>query len=262
VSVLCLRECQISLDFMPTTASPLTGKPGETAPKAARASPWKRSDERVRERELKREAVLRMAAQVFNEKGFHAASLDEVADRLHISRPTLYYYFRNKDEILFECMRLALERLRTAVAESERAGGSAIDKLGACLRAYALTVTEDFGRCLIRVGEEPLGPADRSRLRALKSEIDREFRRLVEQGVDEGTFCAPDPRLAAFALAGALSWIARWYRADGPLSAEDIADRCVAMLMYGLLARPAAAAPAPSGSRSPRTAGGRKATDK
>src|SRR5213076_747588 len=118
-------------------------------------------NDRQRERALKRDAVLRTAARVFNDKGFHAASLDEVADRLHVTRPTLYYYFKNKDEILFECVRLGLQMVRDGIAEVDRAGGSARDKLVACMRVYARIVTMDFGMCLIRIGEDPLSEDSR-----------------------------------------------------------------------------------------------------
>jgi len=101
-------------------------------------SPWRpqreREHDRKADRELKREAVLRTAAQVFNEKGFQAATLDEVAERLHVSKPTLYYYVKNKDEILFECVRIGLTMLQQAVAEVDAAGGRAFDKLVAAMR--------------------------------------------------------------------------------------------------------------------------------
>ena len=69
---------------------------------AENASPWKRSSEQQRERELKCEAVLRMAARVFNDEGSHAVSPEEIADLLHVARPTLCYYFKNNDQILQE----------------------------------------------------------------------------------------------------------------------------------------------------------------
>jgi len=227
------------MNALPPSSAGALAAPGTTDP----PSPWKRSADRDRERELKREAVLRTAAQVFNEKGFHAASLDEVAERLHVTRPTLYYYFKSKDEILFECVRLGLERLRHAIADTERSGGSALQKLVSCMHAYAQVVTQDFGMCLVRVGEEPLMPESRERLRALKADIDREFRRLIADGVAEGALVAPDPRLSAFTVAGAISWIARWYRSDGPLAAQDVAEQTIALLLNGLLARPTAVAP-------------------
>jgi AcrR family transcriptional regulator len=212
------------------------------APRAAviaHASPWKAKSERKQERHLKRDAVLRTAARLFNEKGFHATSLEEVAEQLHVTKPTVYHYVKNKDEILFECVRIGIETLHAAVERVGRSGGTAMEKLIAASREYAAIVTMDFGMCVIRVGEDPLPPPRRKQLRRLKRSIDREFRDLIADGIAEGSLAPCDPKLAAFALAGALSWIARWYRPDGPLDPDEIAAQFIALLMNGLTARPA-----------------------
>ena len=86
------------------------------------ASPWTRPRERGRERAIKRDAVLRAAAQLFNEFGYHDTSLAMVAARLQVTKPTLYYYVQNKEEILFECVRLGLELLRAAIADAAASG--------------------------------------------------------------------------------------------------------------------------------------------
>jgi AcrR family transcriptional regulator len=217
---------------------------------AAAASPWTRPTDRGTgdAASIKRAAVLRAAAQLFNDKGYHATSLDMVAERLSVTKPTLYYYVRSKEEILFECVRLGLELMRAAIAEAAGSGGSALDKLEAAMHEYALIVTMDFGMCLIRVGEDPLAPDSRRKLRRLKAQIDHEFRSLIEQGVAEGSLALCDPKLAAFTLAGALSWIGRWYDPAGPVSAEDVARQSIGLLMHGLSPRPATTArprPAP-----------------
>jgi len=193
--------------------------------------------EREKERRTKRDAVLRMAAQSFNEKGFHATSLDDVAARLNVTKPTLYYYFKNKEEILFECVRIGLEMIDEAAENVARRGGTGIEQLFAVMRKYAEIVTMDFGMCLIRVGEDPLQPAARRKLRQLKARIDRRFRSLIEQGIAEGDLAPCDAKIAAFTVAGALSWIARWYRPDGPLSPDDIAEQCISILVGGLVRR-------------------------
>ncbi len=203
----------------------------------APASPWKRKSERRRDRELKREAVLRAAAALFNEKGFHATSLDEVAERLYVTKPTLYRYVKNKEEILFECVRLGIETLHEAVESVGSSGGTALEKLMAAIRQYAAIVTMDFGMCVIRVGEDPLPPESRRKLRRLKRAIDYEFRGLIAQGIEEGSIAPCDPKMAAFIVGGALSWIGRWYRPDGPLSSDEIAEHCIATLMKGLSTR-------------------------
>ncbi|MGE0853912.1 MAG: TetR/AcrR family transcriptional regulator [Gammaproteobacteria bacterium] len=203
-------------------------------------SPWKKLEDREKDREKKRDAVLRMAARFFNEKGYHATSLDDVAARLNVTKPTLYYYVKNKEEILFECVRIGLQMIDAAAKDADQRGGSAVEKLVAVAHKYAEIVTEDFGMCVIRVGEDPLPPASRKKLRRLKARIDRRFRSLIEQGIAEGDLAPMDPKLAAFTLAGAISWIARWYRPDGPLDPEEIATQCIDILMNGLARQPSA----------------------
>ena len=205
------------------------------------ASPWSRSLDREQERAIKRDAVLLAAAQLFNENGYHATSLAMVAERLQVTKPTLYYYVQNKEEILFECVRLGLELLRSAIAAAAASGGTALDKLKAAMHEYVLIVTREFGMCLIRVGEDPLAPESRRKLRRLKAELDHEFRALIEQGIAEGSLAPCDAKLAAFTLAGALSWIGRWFNPQGPLSAEEVARHSTAVLMNGLSPRPTAA---------------------
>lgn len=211
-------------------------------------SPWGPARGRAQQRALKREAVLRTAAQLFNERGYAASTLDEVAERLGVSKPTVYYYVASKDAILYECVRTGLELLRAAIREADACGGSAIDKLVAAMRQYVAIVTEDFGMCVIRVGEDPLPPDSQHKLRRIKAALDQEFRALIAQGVAEGTIAPCDPKVAAFTVAGALSWIGRWYRPDGGLAPAQIADQCVAVLLRGLcpagVVRPAGIEPA------------------
>ncbi len=94
------------------------------------ASPWANPPEREQQRETKRQAVLAAAAQLFNERGFHATSLDDIAGRLHVSKPTLYYYVKSKDDILLECVRHALAMMQAGIAEVRQGGGRALDQLG------------------------------------------------------------------------------------------------------------------------------------
>lgn len=196
---------------------------------------------REEQREAKRNAVLQAAAELFNERGFHATSLDDVAARLNVSKPTLYYYVKSKDEILIQCVNKGLQMALEGIEASRRAGGQAIDQLIACMRVYGTIVTMDFGMCIIRVGEEGLALEGRKQLRQLKAGIDNEFRRLVAEGVAQGALSPCDAKLTAFAIAGALSWIAHWYRPDGPYSRDEVVEQCIATLLNGVLRRPSQA---------------------
>jgi AcrR family transcriptional regulator len=198
------------------------------------ASPWKKPADRQKEREIKRDAVLRAAAQAFNENGFHKTSLDDVAERLNVTKPTIYYYVKNKDQILFECVRIGLEMLEDASVQIEGTNQTGLSKLIALWRVYVQIVTEDFGRCLILVGEDPLPPSTRKELRALKGRIDRRFRSVIAEGIEDGSIRPCDPKMAAFAAAGALSWIARWYDPHGPLDPHGLADQMIDLLVHGV----------------------------
>jgi AcrR family transcriptional regulator len=221
----------------------------KTRPPSVAASPWASAPDREQQREAKRQAVLQAAAELFNERGFHATSLDDIAARLNVSKPTLYYYVKNKDEILLQCVSQGLEMTLEGIEASRQAGGNAVDQLRACMQVYAGIVTQPFGMCLIRVGDEEVPEPSRTELRRMKSEIDHAFRRLVAQGVEEGSLAPCDPKMSAFVIAGALSWIGRWYQPGGDYTPEQIAQQCIATLCDGVLRR----VEAPAGAVAPKT---------
>jgi AcrR family transcriptional regulator len=177
-----------------------------------------------------------------------------VEEELEITRPTVYYYFKNKDEILFECVRIALEMIERASQEVIERGGSGPEQLVAVMRQYAEVMMQDFGICLVRVGDSPLPAESRIKLRRLQSNIDRKLRGLIEQGIREKAFAPCDPKLAGFTVGGALNSISRWYRPDGELTPQQIADHFVTFLMAGLELRapatPLAAAPGAARKRA------------
>lgn len=203
---------------------------------AHKLSPWGQSV-RKQLRAGKRDAVLRTAARLFSERGYHGTSLELVAEELEITRPTVYYYFKNKDEILFECVSLSLRMIENAASEATRRGGGASERLKAVMRQYAEVITMDFGMCLVRVGYIPLPPESRFKLRKMQANIDRKFREIIADGIKDKSFIDCDPKFASFTVAGALNSIAHWYRADGELGAAEIADKFVGILMSGLEAR-------------------------
>lgn len=218
-------------------AAPRPLPPDARAVADGAASPSKPVSHRERQREAKRHAVLQAAAQLFNERGFHATSLDDIAARLQVTKPTLYYYVKSKDEILLQCVGQGLAMILEGIDASRAAGGQAIDQLMACMQVYACVVTQDFGMCVIRVGDEQLPPESRKELRRLKSAIDQELRRLVTAGVAEGSIEPCDPKMTAFVIAGALSWIGRWYQPGGKYTPEQVAQQCIATLCNGVLRR-------------------------
>lgn len=204
--------------------------------KSAQVSPWAPIEDRRRARDEKKYAVLRMAAQLFLDVGYHRATLNDVAARLNITKPALYNYFRSKEEILDECYRLGQQMAEEAIAAIDAEGGDGLTRLRKLIRAYALLMTIDFGMCLVRLDDRELSDEAHRRVRAEKRQDDLAFRKYVEAGVTDGSIVDCDPKLAAFAIAGSLNWIGHWYREGGAYSADEIANHFADLLTSGLKA--------------------------
>lgn len=194
-------------------------------------------DAREAERAQKRQAVLLTAVRMFNARGFHATSLDDVAARLQISKPTVYYYLGNKEDILLECLTRGMALLQAAAEDAIDGPGPGLARLQAFSRRYAEHAMDDFGRSVIRTSEEVLSEGGATRFRAMKARIDGHFRAFITEGIGDGSIASVDVKMAAFTLAGALSWTARWHDPAGSMAPEEIAATMVDLLTAGIAPR-------------------------
>jgi AcrR family transcriptional regulator len=220
------------------------------------ASPWMPFESRRRARDEKREAVLRTAVQLFLEQGYHRATLNEVAERLNITKPALYNYFRGKEEILFECWMLGQERVDELIAEINAGGGTGLAKLRKLVRAYAEVMTTDYGASLVRFNPRDLTDKNSEIVRAAKKSIDRTFRSYIAEGIADGSIKPCDPKLSAFAIAGSLNWIGHWYQRGGAWSAEAIANEFAVQLTEGLAKKQTKNRTSPTPAKGKKSSGG------
>jgi AcrR family transcriptional regulator len=198
--------------------------------------PWKAF--RVREQrslEVKRDAVLQTAAQLFLEKGYHKTSMSELAARLNITKPALYYYFRNKEDLLVECYRAGIESIENALRGVLDCPGNGLVKVRAYIESYVTAiVTFDFGRCVASLDDSELSDQSRRQVRDLKRRIDAAIRGYIEEGIQDGSIAPCNSKLASFAIAGAINWIGTWYRPSGSLTPEQIVSEFTHVLTAGL----------------------------
>jgi AcrR family transcriptional regulator len=219
--------------------------------------PWKAFQVRERNLDKKHDAILHTAAQMFLEQGYRRTSMRQLATQLKITKPALYYYFRNKEEILIECYRAGIANIDGHLDEAVVSHGKGLDKVKAYIKAYATAiVTYDFGRCVATLDDSELSEKARLEVRALKRRIDASLRGYVEEGIADGSVSPCNAKLASFAMAGAINWIGTWYRPDGALGPEQIVSEFAELLTLGLgrcsdpasalTARPAPRGPVPS----------------
>jgi AcrR family transcriptional regulator len=197
-------------------------------------SPWLPFETRRRARDEKREAVLRTAVALFLEQGYHRTTLNDVAERLNITKPALYNYFRGKDEILFECWAVGNERVDDCITEIAAGSGTGLSRLRKLIVRYAEVMTTDYGKSLVRFDVRDLTEHNRKVVNAAKKKIDSAFRDYIAEGISDGTIRPCDPKLSAFAIAGSLNWIGHWFEPGGPMTADAIANEFAIRLTEGI----------------------------
>jgi len=183
---------------------------------------------------LKRLAILRTAAQLFNEHGFYATSLNDLAKLLHVTKPSLYYYVQSKDDILLQILNHAMEQIEPAIVLAEETGVSGLEKLRIFVGKYVQVLTGDFGKCLVLSGTTPLDQASRETVAPAFRRIDEAVRGMISEGIADGSITQCEPKIAAFSLFGSLHWMTSWYRIDGELSAEELAEQIFSIFRDGL----------------------------
>lgn len=198
---------------------------------------------------MKREALLRMAVRMFNERGYEATSLADIADRLHVTKPALYYYVSGKEEILLECQRRGTVRFAELIDADAHHTGSGIERFRDFIVRYVDTVTTDFAACLIRSGPDALGPQGRTEILRGRRKLEQTLERILRKGIADGSITRCDTKMSAFTIFGALHWLCFWFREDGPLTRTEIAQRMIGLFTHGLEPRHASQGKAPERSR-------------
>ena len=193
---------------------------------------------------LKRERTLGAAVDLFYEKGYDNTTLDEVAERLGVTKPFIYANFGSKTELLKEIcargVRAAQEALDAVLAKRLRPRES----LELFAHNYVIAVLETQKHIAIYVREEKnLEPGDARRLGDMRREFFGKMMKLIEKGAAAGEFDVHDAQMAALAIGGAVTWSTFWYRPGGRLSLQEIAE-AMTKLVLALAGAPPTEAPA------------------
>ena len=213
----------------------MPAKKTESTAAKPHAEPWKAFQVRHRSPELKREAVVKTAAYLFLEHGYQKTSMSLLAARLKVTKPALYYYFRNKEELLVECYRSGIGEIEKKLGGVSSDAGTGLARLRLYVFEYATVVlTHEFGRCVAMIDDSELSSETRRGVRELKRRIDASFRKLVAEGIADGSIADCDSKLISFAIAGAINWAGTWYKPSGELSPEQIAQVFANILTGGL----------------------------
>ncbi len=185
---------------------------------------------------MTRETILEAAAQVFRQKGFHGASMQDIARAVNLQKPSLYHHVSSKQEILLALLDRALELLLERISAISEQDISADQKLQDMIRAYLQILTENTDLSAVLLFEHrSLERKQHARHVPNRDKFEALWRGVLEEGVASKRFQCDNPALAARAILGIMNWTITWYRPEGPLEIEEIADNYSNLLLNGLL---------------------------
>lgn len=182
---------------------------------------------------VKRDRMLKAAAFCFNQKGYSGTSLKDVADQLGLTDAALYYYVRNKEELVYQCYLRAAEVGREALDRAVADGGNGFDQVRRYLQYHVEIMVGDRGPIAIMSEIPSLKPEHRDEVLALSRRHSAEFEAMLERGINDGSIAACDVRMTGNAIMGALNWIPKWFHGD-PSVARNIIDEFPRILGSGL----------------------------
>lgn len=184
------------------------------------------------------ERVREAALDLFASRGYHGTGIRQLAEHAGLSSATLYHYMGTKEDLLTEIMRTCLERLIADAEELAARIRDPRDLLTALVRMHVRAHAERPRETRVADGEiDALGPAPRAQIVALRDRYERIWQDAVDavragaRGADRDAATGEDSHLVRRALLEMCSGVAHWYRPDGALGLEDIADQ------YAVLAR-------------------------
>lgn len=183
----------------------------------------------------RRREILEGASRVFRERGLHATGMREIAAELDMHVGNLYYYFRNKQDLLAFCQQDALDgllsRARTVRKEELRAD----TQLFKLIYAHVHLLNHELPASLAHLEVEALEPAVRRPVLRQRDDYERLLRQTVAEGIEAGLFRQTDPKVATLAILGAVNWTVKWFRPGGPAKIAEIARQFAEYLVMGLL---------------------------
>ena len=185
-----------------------------------------------------RQEILRTAARLFQQRGYDATSMNDVAAALKLSKGGLYHHFQSKDEILFEIMNHAMEMTQERVIAPVRSIADPLERLRALIRLHIEVVLSPRDREITVMLHEnhPLPPALRKRINHRKKEYVHFVESLIADVQRTRTAkAAVTPRAAAFALLGMINWIYQWYKPEGELQANSLIPQFTELIFGGIL---------------------------
>jgi AcrR family transcriptional regulator len=185
----------------------------------------------------RKDEIIRVASIIFAAKGYHGTTLEEIARKMGISKPALYYHIKNKAEILREVIGRMMEPMEEVarVGRSDLPPTQRIEQIITLLVKFAVERTETT---LIAFEQNKMLPRkSQDALRRRQKEVELVLQETLEEGKQKGIFDFKDAKITSFTILATANWVYHWYKPGPGLNYKEIADQIIQMLENGLLTK-------------------------
>jgi len=189
----------------------------------------------LEKRRRRRAEILHAALRAFGERGYHATTLGHIAERIGVQKTALYHYFPDKEAILYACHRESVNEVGRLLDAARDRDISASERLRHLIGEHVRVMTHTLAGSSLAFEIPALAPEHQQEIVAARDRYERGLRDIITKGIHSGEFRAVDPKVAVFAILGAINWIARWYRPDGSIDAGELGAEFADHLVGGLV---------------------------
>jgi TetR/AcrR family transcriptional regulator, cholesterol catabolism regulator len=173
---------------------------------------------------FKKERILEAATELFYERGFTGTTMQAVADRLQMTKPFIYSYFKDKNALLAAIYDRSTEPLMHGLDQILESDGPPAARFAEFIAQFArVNMQYRIVSTIFLREEKHLSKESIKKLRNFEHSFDAKLTKLIQRGIDSGEFKVKDAHLTTLAVSGMIRWMHRWYREDGRVSFDDIA---------------------------------------
>ena len=174
----------------------------------------------------KKEEIILSAIKIVNRKGYQGATMEEIAAELLMTKGSLYYYFKNKEDLIFQCHELVLskviEELQAHLEEDQLTYEQRLRKMIVTHIDYAIEEKETLN--LIIIPDETYSTDHLNPILEKRNAYARYFDQVIERGIEANEFTITEPKIARMILLGSMNWIQQWYSPEGRKTKEEIQE--------------------------------------
>ena len=189
---------------------------------------------KVKRAALTKRLILDTSAVLFNERGYDRTSLDDIARALSVTKPSLYYHFSNKEDILLECVDVAYQHFSEEMALRDDPAKNGRERMIIMLRIYLEIMAHDVGVSLVIADDRVMTEDGRARYNRLRRILNNDLQDRITQGVKDGSLRVSNVRLTTFAVFGMFNWVGHWHFRRKSIHLDQIFENFIGVVLHGI----------------------------